>query len=157
MTSAESAIAEAVAERDRLVAELAEGEKRMERLREEAHAVPPPRDVVGNEFLDDVAQMRQEILELRRFRDRFLASALRGAEGPFVLENIPAMPEIPHQLETWMSDRNADLRSALALKSDPAILSQLADMMSKAASKFSQLEERELQEVGQRSDRFALY
>ena len=157
VTSAESAIAEAVAERDRLVAELAEGEKRMERLREEAHAVPPPRDVVGDEFLDDVAQMRQEILELRRFRDRFPASALRGAEGPLVLENIPAMPETPHQLETWMSDRNADLRSALASKSDPAILSQLADMMSKAAAKFSQLEERELQEVGQRSDRFAPY
>ena len=79
VTSAESAIAEAVAERDRLVAEFAEGEKRMERLREEARAAPPPRDVVGDEFLDDVAQMRQEILELRRFRDRFPASALRGA------------------------------------------------------------------------------
>ena len=71
MTSAESAITEAVAERDRLVAELAEGEKRMERLREEARAAPRPRDLV-DEFLDDVAQMRQEILELRRFRDRFL-------------------------------------------------------------------------------------
>ena len=102
VTSAESAIADAVAERDRLVAELAEGEKRMERLREEARAAPPPRDVVGDEFLDDVAQMRQEILELRRFRDRHPASALRGAEGPLVLENITAMPENPHQLETWI-------------------------------------------------------
>ena len=55
-----------MAERDRLVAELAEGEKRMERLREEGRAAPPPWDVVGDEFLDDVAQMRQEILELRR-------------------------------------------------------------------------------------------
>ena len=73
------------------------------------------------------------------------------------MENIPAMPENPHQLETWMSDRNTDLRSALASKTDPAILSQLADMTSKAAAKLSQLEERELQEVGQRCDRFAPY
>ena len=135
VTSAESAISEAVAEKDRFVAELAEGEKRMERLREEARAAPPPRDLVGEEFHYDVAQMRQEILELRRFRDRFLASALRGAEGPLVLVSLPAMPENPHQLETWMSDRNADLRSALASKTDPTIISQLADMLSKGATK----------------------
>ena len=73
-------------ERDRLVAELAEGEKRMERLREEGRAAPLPKDVVGDEFFDDVAQMRQEILELRRFRDRHPPSVLRGAEGPLVLE-----------------------------------------------------------------------
>ena len=129
----------------------------MERFREEARAAPPPRDVVGDEFLDDVAQMRQEIMELRRFRDWFPASAFRGAEFPLVLENVPAMPENPHKFETWMSDRNADLRSALASKTDPAIFSQLADMMSKAASKLSQLEERELQEVGYRSDRNSVY
>ena len=154
--SAESASAEAMAEKDRLVAEFTEGEKRMERLREEAHAAPRQRDLVGDEFLDDVAQMRQEILELWRFWDRFPASAVR-AEGPLVLENIPPMPENLHQLETWMSDRNADLRSALASKTDPAILSQLADMLSKGAAKLSQLEECELAEVGQRSGQFAPY
>ena len=61
--SAESAISEAVAEKDRLIAELAEGEKRMEGLREEVRAAPTQRDLVGVEFLDNVAQMRQEILE----------------------------------------------------------------------------------------------
>ena len=59
-------------------------------------------------------------------------SALRGAEVLLVLENLPAAPENAHQLETWMSDRNADLRSALASKTDPAIISQLADMLSRS-------------------------
>ena len=62
------------------------------------------------------------------------------------------MPENPHQLDVR---RNADLQSALASKMDPAILSQLADMLSKGAAKLSQLEERELAEVGQRSDSFS--
>ena len=87
----------------------------MEHLREEGRAAHRPRDLVGDEFLDDVAQMCQEIPEFRQFRERFFASALRGAEGVLVLENILRnVPENPHQFE--MLDRNADLWSALASK-----------------------------------------
>ena len=133
--SAESAIAAAVAEKDRLVAELEEGERRMDRFREEARTAPTQRDLVGEECRglgpDDVAQMRQEILELRQFRDRFPASALRGADAPPVLENIPP---------TGIQIGSSHPQSAHGL-------------LSKGAAKLAQLEERELAEVGQRDNR----
>ena len=111
VTSAESANAEAVVERDRLVAELAEGEKRMERLREEARAAPPTKGCCW-----------------RRIPRRCGA----GASG----------------------------NSGIAAVSGPVpcvSIERRRGSMSKAAAKLSQLEERELQEVGQRSDRFAPY
>ena len=161
VTTAESTVAEAVAEEGRFVAELEEGERRMERLREEARAAPTQRDPVGDELhgvdLDDAAKTRQEILELRQFRGCCPLTPSRGADRPFVPENIPPMPESSHQIERWLSDRNADLRRALASKTDPAIFSQLTDLLSKGAAKLSELEERELAEVGQGSGGFTPY
>ena len=123
----------------------------LERLREEAHAIPT-KGCCWRRISRRCGADASRNSGIAAVRDRFPVSTLRSAEGPCSGEHS-TMPETPHQLEMWMSDKNADLRSALASKSDPAILSQLADMMSKTAA--NQLEKRELQKVGQRSDRFA--
>ena len=84
--SAETTIAEAIAAKERVVAELQDGERRLELLREEARVTMPTQlDPFGDTQmpdLDEVERMRRELQELRQFRDHHPAATVHSRSSP---------------------------------------------------------------------------
>ena len=112
VTQAESAVTEAIAAKDRLVGEIQDGETRWRRLREEARVVLRATGCTGW-FADARSDGRGKYapgiagvvsVQGPPSCDR----GPRDTEGACV-ETLPRMPLNVQQLESWLSEWNADL------------------------------------------------
>ena len=137
---AKQAVATAVAEQERLQEEYNIGSARLEELKKEASAIPPPMEMDNTS--DRIQQLEALVAELRKERDDLRShSAAPKRAGEVPLDPSELVPEALEELPQWITSTSARMSMAME-REDLALIAELSAQLATGGMKLASAKRR---------------